>query len=86
MTPEPSAWRANDSVRFDAAREVANAAIATLFDLADTGAIDLPTAIAEATVIRRDLLSVDGFDRESVDGLIRRLDRRVTELRNSSGD
>lgn len=81
MTPIPSAWRVNDSVRFEAAREAANTATALLFNLADTGAIDLPSAVAEAAGIRRGLLSVDGFDRDKVDSLIRRLDERVAELK-----
>ena len=80
MTPVPSAWRANDAMRFEVAREAANTATALLFKLADTGAIDLPSAVAEAAGIRRDLLSVDGFDRDKVDSLIRRLNERIAEL------
>jgi hypothetical protein len=81
MTLDPSAWRADDSVAFDAAREVVSTATAVLFNLADTGVLDLPAAVAEARKLRRSLLSVDGFDREAVDGFIRRLDDRVAELK-----
>jgi hypothetical protein len=81
MTPGPTAWRANDSVQYETAREVANGATANLLGLAGTGSIDLPTALAEATTIRRALLSVDGFDRQSVDDFIRRLEARVAELK-----
>ena len=81
MTLDPSAWRADDSVAFDAAREVVNVATAALFNLADTGALDVPSAVAEATKLRHALLSLDGFDREAVDRFIRQLDDRVAKLK-----
>lgn len=81
MTLEPSAWRANDAVTMDLARDGANTAAALLFTLADQGLQDLDVAITEASEIRLELQGVDGFDRVAVDAFILRLDARISELR-----
>lgn len=80
MTLEPSAWRANDSVAYDAARDAANTATAMLFDRVDVGTVELADAVSEAAAIRREVLRIDGFDRAAVDDLARRLSDRIAEL------
>lgn len=77
MTLEPSAWRASDAVLFEVAREAASDAIAKLFRLSDTGAIDPTAAVDEAAAIRLDLVDIDGFDREAVESFLRRTADRL---------
>jgi len=81
MTLEPSAWRANDAVTMDVARDAANIATALLFTLADQGVHGLDDAVAEATEIRLELHRTDGFDRGAVDAFLLQLDARIAELR-----
>lgn len=80
MTLEQSAWRANDAALFEAARESANDAIATLFRLSDTGALDPSAATTEASAIRLDFVGLDGFDREAVEEFLERTAERVKGL------
>lgn len=80
MTLEPSAWRTNDAVRFDVAREALNRATAALFELVDRGVLDLEVAVGEARDRRLELLAIDGFDRPAVDRFIDELDQRIARL------
>lgn len=79
MADERSAWRANDIVAYDAVREAANLAIAAVLRLADEGAILHDRAVAEASVILRELLAVDAFDRPALDSLLERFRKRAAE-------
>lgn len=84
MTHEPSAWRTNDAVRFDVAREAVNTATAALFQLADSGAIAPETAIERARGLRLALQRLDGFDRQAVDAFIDGLAQRPATTREAS--
>ena len=80
MSLEPPGWRINDAGRFGVARDKVRTATATLFELADRGALELGVAIAEARDIRLDLLSVDGFNHQAINSFIARVDERLAEL------
>lgn len=80
MVGEPSAWRANDVVAYDALREAANAAIALLLRLSTTGTISESEAVADSAQIRQGVLGIDGFDRPKVDSHRALLDERIAEL------
>ncbi|MGA1827894.1 hypothetical protein [Microbacterium sp.] len=80
MTLEPSAWRANDAVRFDVAREALNRVTATLFELVDRGVLDLDVAVSEARDRRLELLAIDGFQRHAIDSFIEMLDERIAGI------
>lgn len=80
MVGEPSAWRANDVVAYDALREAANAAIALLLRLSTTGTISESEAVADSAQIRQGVLGIDGFDRAKVDSHRALLDERIAEL------
>jgi hypothetical protein len=80
MSLERSAWRISDAGRFGVAQDKVRTATATLFELADQGALELSDAVAEAHDIRLELLSVDGFNRQAIDSFIARLDERLAEL------
>ncbi|WP_243076417.1 hypothetical protein [Microbacterium sp. SS28] len=84
MIADRSAWRANDAVAYDALSDAASAAIATLFQLADEGILELTQAVREATEIRREVLDVDGYDRDAVDAERESLEQRTSELRGRS--
>ena len=79
MTVETSAWRANDSARFDLARDAVSDVVALLLDLARQGALESDAAIEEARALRRDLIGA-GFDRSRVDELLRDVEARSAEL------
>jgi len=81
MAHELSAWRASDAVRFEAARDSADTSTALVFDLADSGRLTLAEAVHEARAIRLDLLSIDGFERDAIDGFIERLEGRIAALK-----
>lgn len=80
MTLEPSAWRANDTVAFELAREAANTATAVFFDLVDRGDLNLKDAIEGSKIVRRELLELNGFDRAAIDTFTKEMDERVTYL------
>lgn len=80
MTLEPSAWRANDSVSFDLARDAVNTAVAMLYRLVDEGAMTLDTANTEVAAMRRELLTTDAFNREAIENLTRRVSIRLSSL------
>lgn len=84
MTLEPSAWRANDSVNFDLARDAVNTAVAMLYRLVDEGALSLDTANSEVAVMRRALLTIDGFDRDAIDSFSRRVSTRLESLEGTA--
>lgn len=80
MLAVPSAWRANDVVVYDAMRAVATrltAAVAARAQLTDSGA---ERARVELTQLRRDVASVDGYDRAAVVALTERIQARLYEL------
>ncbi|WP_137846473.1 hypothetical protein [Microbacterium sp. 2FI] len=80
MSLEKSAWRASDAVNYESAVDAVNTSTAMLFDLAAAGTLDLPTAVSEATTLRREFLRVDGFDREAVERYVARLEVCIAEL------
>lgn len=82
MLSDRSTWRANDAVANDAARESANTVIAVLLRLSDHGMLDSEEALAEVANLRRELLQLDGFDRNAVDSVRKRFDQRSAELAN----
>lgn len=77
MTLEPSAWRTNDAVQFNVAREALNRATATLFEAADRGELDIDVAVTQAASLRLKLLAIDGFDRQAVDRFVDEINGRV---------
>jgi len=79
MTVESSAWRANDAVRFDLAREAVGNVVALLLGLAREGALDADASLDEAKRLRRDLFEA-GFDRARIDRLLTDVEARATEL------
>ncbi len=79
MTVETSAWRANDSARFELARDALSDVVALLLDLARQGALETDAALDEARRLRRDLIEA-GFDRSRVDQLLRDVEARSAEL------
>lgn len=80
MTLEPSAWRANDAVRFDDARDAVDTATGLLYTLADRGAIEMSSATERARDIHLRLLALDGFDRDAVNGFLANLNREIAAI------
>ena len=85
MTLEPSAWRTNDAVRFDAALDAVNAATARIFELVDTGALALAEAVQEVQDLRAAFQRVNGFDRQAVDDFVAMIGPRVAHLEAGRG-
>ena len=72
-----SAWRTNDAVRCNLAREVLNSATAKLFEAAERGELDIDAAATQAASLRLELLAIDGFDRQAIDGFVNEVNIRV---------
>lgn len=76
-----SAWRPDDIVAYEEMRDLAVEAQTILIARARRGGPDAETARTEASTMRRETLTVDGFDRRAVDAQTRRLALRLLELR-----
>lgn len=75
-----SAWRANDVVEYDAMRESATTLTALLLQLSNAGTAGGDEVQADIEQLRKDVLAVDGYDRESVTALAARISSRIAEL------
>lgn len=71
MPETTSPWRVNDVVVYDRMRETA----VTIFAL-----LHAASHREELATIRRDVLTVDAYDRSAVAALQARLDRRIRDL------
>lgn len=71
MPGTTSPWRVNDVVAYDRVRETAVTVFALLHEASHRD---------ELAIIRRDVLTVDAYDRSAVATLQARLDRRVRDL------
>lgn len=80
---QASAWRVNDAVAMDAMREDSATLVALLLSIARSGGPNAATAREELSEIRRDVLSVDGFDRRTVDALSVQFRERIRVLRSA---
>ena len=71
MPETTSPWRVNDVVAYDRMRETAVTVFALLHEASHR---------EELAILRRDVLTVDAYDRSAVAALQARLDRRVRDL------
>lgn len=80
---QASAWRVNDAVAMDAMREDSATLVALLLPIAGSGAPNAATAREELSDILRDVLSVDGYDRRTVEALTDQIRERIRVLRSA---
>lgn len=80
MVADRSAWRASDVVAYDGLRDAVAGAVATVFRFADEGVLAPAQASHEAVEIRRELLDVDGYDRDAIEAARAALNQRIAEL------
>lgn len=80
-----SAWRASDVVEHDLLRDAAAALTAALLDAARTDSSAASGLRDEAGGLRRQVVSVDGYDRAAVTALRQRLEARLAELSAVAG-
>lgn len=81
---EVSAWRANDVVEYDAMRESATMLTALLLQASNAGTSGGQEVRPDVAQLRKDVLAVDGYDRESVTALAARISSRIAELSRSA--
>lgn len=81
---EISSWRANDVVAYELLRESASTLTALLTYAASSDVSAPDGARLELTQLRRDLLTIDGYDRARVNALAAQIDARVRELSGAS--
>jgi hypothetical protein len=77
MTVEQSMWRVNDIVAYDVMRELSASVQARLIGQLRNGDESARTELLE---VRRNTLTVDGYDRSAVDTFTQQLQGRDTEL------
>ncbi|WP_442574851.1 hypothetical protein ACSBPH_13585 [Microbacterium sp. F51-2R] len=75
-----SAWRANDVVAYDAMRESAMVLTAILLGASNDGSSNSVERDAEIVQLRRNVLTVDSYDREAVTALTHQIAGRINEL------
>ena len=80
MPGATSPWRVNDVVTYDRMRHNATTLTALLIGVAHAGGDEAEQAPVELTEWRREVETVDGFDRAGVIELADRIDRRIREL------
>jgi hypothetical protein len=80
MPGTTSPWRVNDVVVYDRMRQHATALTALLVGVARAGGDEAERARAELAGWRREVATVDGFDRATVTALAERIDTRIREL------
>jgi len=80
---QASAWRVNDAVAIDALREDSTTLVSLLLALSRSDAPGAATARHELGAVRRDVLSVDGYDRRAVEALTVRFRERIRVLRSA---
>ncbi len=78
-----SAWRANDVVSYDAAREGATMLIALLLRRVSDEPAAEPSLTDELQKLRHDVLTVNGYDRAAVSALAAHIRGRIAELTES---
>jgi hypothetical protein len=81
MPGATSPWRVNDVVAYDLMREAAASACAMLLAIGQTGTSEAGAARSELALLRREVLSMDAYDRAAVKALAARIDLRITELK-----
>lgn len=80
MPGATSPWRVNDVVVYDRMRDAATFLIGQLAATGRSGSVDADAARAELTALRREVSSVDAYDRVAVSALAERIGRRVRQL------
>lgn len=80
MPGATSPWRVNDVVTYDRMRHDATTLIALLIGVARAGGEEAEQARVELAGWRREVETVDGFERAAVTALAERIDIRVREL------
>lgn len=75
-----SAWRVNDAVAYEAMRESATLLTSLLLQASVVYSGPSATAISELQQLQRDVLDVDGHDRQAVNALADRIAIRIAEL------
>ena len=80
MPGATSPWRVNDVVAYDRMREAAVTAFAELHAATQTDAPDADAARQELVELRRDVVTVDAYDRTAVADLARRIDEVLQRL------
>jgi hypothetical protein len=75
-----SAWRANDVVEYDAMRDSATLLTALLLRESNAGTASGREVQADIDQLRKDVLTVDGYDRAAVAALAARIRSRVAEM------
>lgn len=81
---QASAWRVSDAVAIEAMREESVTLIALLLTIARGEGPVAANALQELSEVRRDALSVDGYDRRATDALAVRFRARIRVLGASS--
>ena len=80
MPGATSPWRVNDVVTYDRMRQNATTLTALLIGVARAGGDEAEQPQVEMAEWRREVETVDGFDRAAVTALGDRIDRRIREL------
>ncbi len=75
-----SAWRASDVVEHDLLRDAAAALTAALFGAARADDAATSRLRDEVGAVRREVASLDGYDRAAVTATRQRLEARLAEL------
>lgn len=76
MRDRQSSWRVGDGVAYEHLRRALDTATQAILERA----IDAPSPglVSQITELRREVLAVDGFDREAIDRLRAELEARLT--------
>ena len=80
---QASAWRVSDAVAIEALREDSATLVSLLLALARSDGPGAATARQELGEVRRDVLSVDGYDRRAVESLTVQFRDRIRVLRSA---
>lgn len=80
MPGATSPWRVNDVVTYDRMRHNATTLTALLIAVAHARGDEAEQPQVELAEWRREVETVDGFDRAAVTALADRIDRRIREL------
>jgi len=75
-----SGWRVNDVVAYEAMRESATTLTALLLRAANSRALAPDDVLVELAELRRDVLAVDGYNRDAVSALTERITGRIRLL------
>lgn len=75
-----SAWRVNDAVAYEAMRESATLLTSLLLQASVEHSGPSVAEISELQQLQRDILVLDGHDREAVNALADRIAVRIAEL------